>query len=375
MAQSNKAAAAALSMALASALSACATPGAVAADGEDGEASLPRAISPGRVGLLPNCILSPSEGAGGSESVLGGTAGAVLLAIGDAVIPAVTGYLFDRAIERAEAETRARTASTTASSDGRPSETFWVATAGESALRREFGCVVFVRPAHANSVINPNVGPALDAAYPGVSTWRSDLNAAIPGLALSADAVPELLAEFRVEPITATNAETGAVSEVGFRLRAVTVAYAATGAMRTSAANAKDLTFALSVKGLAPAGSDGLEIVDLYAHDFVMEDVPIGTVAVYRPEDAIAPAALAGQIGPVAARPNPRFEYRDAEHFTTVPLTATMTVTEFEEGGDLARAVLKALADSQGEIRAPIDARLRAVVEDIISEKEDEDED
>ena len=295
-----------------------------------------------------------------------------MLAISDAVIPAITGFFFDRIIEHAEAESRARTASTAASSNGRADENFWNYDASSDQIERHFGCVVLVRPQHANSVIDSDVVAQLSAADP---QWRDRLNGAMPGLDLAAGEVPELIAEFRVVPVTAQQAETELEEELGFRLRMVTLAYAATGARRTSNANAKDLTFALRLEGLAPDESGELAISPVYAHDFILQDVPLGTFVRTPDDPSIAdsdevPAFFGGQIGPIAARPNPRFTYNDANFVTLVPLTASIAVTEFEEGGDLARAVLDAVAENEAAIRAPIDARLRRAIVDLLTETE-----
>ncbi|RFB03870.1 hypothetical protein [Parvularcula marina] len=350
-------------------LAACETTAgtAIATEGE----TLPKSKSPGRVAILDNCILNPTAERGNTENIFGATGTAVLTALGDAVIPAVTGFFFDRAIARAEAELKAKSSSTTTKSDGLYDETFYNHDREKDALSRQAACLIFVRPAHKDSKIDTAMRGKVNQAAPN-SNWHITMNTAFPGLNLTESTVPEMITEFRLDPVMTYNTTNKKEIEVGYRLRAVSIAYGATGARNTSDENKKDLSFALTLKGLVPKNGT-LKEETLYSHSYIFEDLPIGSVILYPEDGEGVPIEIAGQIGPVQSMPAARYKVDKTAFVSTVPLEATIVLTETEQGGDLTRAMIDAIEAKKSEITKPVNDRLKEVVKDVLEEKEDSD--
>lgn len=326
--------------------------------------ALPASESRGYVAITAECPLAGPASTGRGESF--GTAASVVLALGDAVIPTTIDFLFDRAIAAARLR---RSSSTAAQSTYRPEETFYKISPGTGEdPERRFGCVVFMRPAPADAPVDADIVAAFDSRLK--PNWRTGLNGLFPGALgpdgartapIAADGAPELVAEFRVEPIFSFEMSTGEARQTGYRLRLVTLAYGATAAV-SEGDGAKDLTFIVSVSGIVVT-ANGLENQQLYTHPFVLQDVPIG--AVYQMEGSVAAGApLSGEVGPAYSMPTATFEIDGRQYVHAVPLQAVVTVTEREEGGDLERALIDSIAQNREQITKPLDdAARRALIE------------
>lgn len=353
------------------------TPTATADDSQ----TLPKASQAGFVAITGDCVLTPDPRRIKSGSESAGLVSGLVIAFADAVIPAATSFLFDRIAARAKAETLAKTASTTAKSTREPDDNLYSLQGSDLALG--FGCVTFVRPSKTVDGTPVEYRVAFDKAYQ--SDWRTKLAGAVPGLTESGGWYPELLAEFRVQPTQAVNSS-GDLINIGFNLEPVSLAYGATGAAKTGEAKKKDVGVSISISGFLADGKNGLVDKEIYAHQFSYPDLSIGSVlrvtettlsaAPTQFETRIVPAGLSGLSGPIVALPQSRYKMeingQAQELQTFVPLQATVIVTEFEEGGDFQRAIIKAIEEEKEKFTGPIDEALKDLVNNAVGGDEEE---
>lgn len=353
-------------------LSGCLTTGQTGLGSIDGEKIIyPKSTQPTLVGISKSCPLSTS-GAAQPEALA--AIGSVLLSVGEAVIPAVSSFVFDRFIEKAEQATLRKTASSTATSNGSPDERLYeISGAGEPNLFAN--CIVVVRK--ANAPLPDDYKTAVKAKFPNLS---GSLNRAVKGLNLSDDDVPALVMEFRIVPISSYDDKGTPIQTVGMRLRPTAVAYGETGAREVSDKNSKDVVVALTLEGFLPE-SGKLSQKTIYSHDFPFEKLKIGTVEKYDLKltrddksngNGSRSPSLLGKAGPIVPMPSPSFKVGKATRSVDVPLTANVVVTEVEEGGDLARALIKAVEEKKGDITKPIDSTLTDLLESLLGKSEDE---
>lgn len=328
---------------------------------------LPRSDAKGYVAITPDCILNPArEDRSASEGALTWL-GQTAIAIADTAIPAVTSYFFDRAIARARAESLAHSASLTAFSNRQPAEVLFQFN-DQAQPGLNVGCLVVVRSDVVDaSAITASNRVLLERA--DARDWRASLWETIPPLEpYGTDQISGLYLEFGIEPIEALSGDVTEGSErvVGFYLRPRTVVFASTAAKQTSEANQKDLSIDVKLEGLVPTEKGGFSSQIVYQHEFVLEDIEIGTAL---SEDS---PAVFGVVGPEVALPRSSFEVDDKRFVTPIPLFATVRVTESEIAGDVTRAVLDAIEAKKADIIAPVDTALTGLVSSALASGSDE---
>lgn len=332
----------------------------------------PKAPTPAFIGVSPACYFTNTQGLEAGEDA--GVIGGILLSVGNAVIPAASSYIFDSLIRRANQATLQKTASTTAVSNEGDKDTLY-------QIDDDFGEVEFAKCILIARAPQSNLPSSYVKKFNDEMRWsenkRADLNKALPGLNLKGDEIPELLVELTIETIKSqTKGEDP--SSAGFRVRPTVIAFGATGAKKTSDDNSKDVLIALTLDGFLPENGKGLKQQTIYSHDYVFEGLPIGTVEKYEypitgvPAPEIVSRALVGKAGPIVAMPSGTYKVGNSIRRLEVPLKLTAVITEVEEGGDLARALIAAVAEKKSEITEPLDTLLKDILKDALPSVEEE---
>ncbi|MEM9128561.1 MAG: hypothetical protein AAGA97_02435 [Pseudomonadota bacterium] len=350
--------------------------------------TLPEADQKGFVIVSNDCAFtSRPKTPDGSEA--GAALGGVVLAIAEAAIPAITSFVFDRIAARAKAESRSRTASTTAKSGPNINSTLYATSekSGENVL--ESGCITFVRPSPTGAGLSEQFKADFDQEFG--ADWRvlasktmSEVKAAMSEVGASSTWYPELLAEFRIKPIIADGKEP---KNVGFYLEPISLVFGATGAEKTGKDNTKDVGIKITLSGFLPDGTKGLVSKDIYQHEFAFVDLKIGSV--YQIAESVVlvgedeppvvqvdsiPAVFAGQLGPIQPLPTGKFKIGKEDYNINIPLTATIVATEIEVGGDLQRAIIEALEKDKAKIKEPLDKALTEIISNAVGEQDEEEE-
>jgi hypothetical protein len=371
---------AATALALVSLSGCITTSGGGSIDGD--KITYPKAPQKMFVAPMQTCLASESEG---QEAGILGAGLAALSVIGEAVIPAVTSFLFDQAIKRAQQETLRKTASSTALSNQGTDDTFFTIGANPAgsgvAIASNVSCIVVVRKANADL---PGAYTAkLDKINGGTTgsdfdPIRTVLNAGVPGLKLGSEEYPGLLAQFTVEPIAVLNDSAQEAEGGGFRLRPTLLAFGETGAKAISEENKKDLVIALTLDGFVP-DKNALTQKSIYSNDFAFDGLPLGTVVRVKKDpvtkDEVVPAELVGKVGPIAVLPPHTFKANKENRHTNVPLKVTAVVTELEDGGDLERAIIEAVKAKKDDVTGPIDKALTKALQDALGQSDNSDGD
>lgn len=332
----------------------------------------PKAPTPAFIGVSPACSFTNTQGLEPIEDA--GVIGGILLSVGNAVIPAASSYIFDSIIRRANQETLKKTASTTAVSNENDTDKLY-------QIDDEFGEVQFAKCILIARAPQSNLPSNYIKEFNDEMRWsqnkRAELNKALPGLNLKGNEVPELLVELTIETIKSQTTGEDPIS-AGFRVRPTVVAFGATGAKETSNSNSKDLLIALTLDGFLPENGKGLKQQSIYSHDFVFEGLPIGTIEKYEypvtgvPVPEIVSRALVGKAGPIVAMPSGTYKVDKSIRRLEVPLKLTAVITEVEEGGDLARALIAAVAEKKSEITEPLDMLLKDILKDALPSADEE---
>lgn len=328
----------------------------------------PESISSGYMVFTKSCIISPQGKSKEAFALESGLVAGAIVSIAAAAIPTITSYIFDRILSRAKKRTFENLSSTIAKTDRKADDLLY------SGNLLNVGCLTFVRPPNDTTDIDESIKEKMDQQF--LAGWRTELNK-VEGVNLSATDYPELVFEATIEAETVVNSSTNELRLVGFYLRPVTLAFGATGAKRIGKAGEKDLLFELSISGFRPTDKAKFEWAELYKHEFVFDDVPLGTLdrveANEDPNvDPIVPNRLIGKSGPIMPLPLNRFSVKETggvvEYRTDIPLEATIKVTEVEEGGDLARAVLDSVEAKKSDLLSPFDEKLKSLVKEAVGE-------
>jgi len=344
----------AVAIVLSASLAGCSSIGGKAAGG--GKDTIPAAAAPSAVVVLKSCPIATSLGAEVAPvlPLLGVVAGAVIPEIVSAGVDIVAEFLEERA--------RQLNASSTASAHG----TFYRRKDESDAVALAFGCIVLVRGEFAG--VPPK---GID------STWAGQLeefnNAVVEAVAADSDSKlylagePEFYAEFDVVPETTTFRKKSNGKEIelttSFGLKPSYIYYTQSGAKRNPSGK-KQLAVEISIESRSmfqDAKKDG----SLYAQTFDLGFIEIGSERT--PEDLRHKPAKLSSV--------PAFEQRELSYGGTeyvadelYPMTVTMTLTELEEGGDIERALAKALRDNKKKLSDPlvgyIDERIKALGDD-----------
>lgn len=315
--------------------------------------------------ILPSCIYSSDSNAQAAE--IAPLAGSILLALGNTLIPAGTTYILDKVIERAGQATLRSTASSTAVSDSATHDKLYEIGSSEKP-KLSAGCILIARRAIGD--IRQDFKDRVDSRLAYSDIARKELNQLLPGLNLRESEYPGFLLEFRLEPISAYN-DNGQAKNVAVRIRPTTLVYLESGADRISKNQEKDVVISLSLEGFLPDSEGKLSQRSIYRHDFTFDNLNIGTVENYDSlESEQAPAdlkpRLIGKSGPIVPIPLPYFTIGNDIWKLEVPLKATVVMTELEERGDLARAIIAAAEKNKGDIKSPIDSKLKEILTDTL---------
>lgn len=323
----------------------------------DGKPVLPKAELPGVVALNGRCLVAEVGDPYEAAAIVGALAGALV----QTVVPTVANFAVEGVANYLEQRARELNASTTASST-------------LSHIYRQRSRDRQIVPANNCLIVaRGKLGP-----YEKIASTDGVFNTALlrdlhPTLGLIAP--PEFYAEFKIEYNKVSGqivdekskkiADFSTFTEIG--LKPVYVYYRQSGAKRNSE-KSKRVVVEVNMEARPLVSTSGSTTV--LSTTFDLGEIPFQTklegadLARYTPKYAKLPQPTMAKVEGVTTSPTGAARKANAEVLDLVPVTAMVSVTESEDGGDLERALAEAFRTNKQKFADPlttyVDERVKA---------------